>query len=316
VARGGLLLMAAPAGLARLSQSARPPRLLRMSTDVFAIHRPRLLGVAYGILGELAESEDVVQDAWLRWQAADRDAVRSAEAFLVTVTTRLALDRLRAARTRRETYVGTWLPDPLVRDPEDDPETSAIEAERLSVALLVALERLNPVERAVLVLRDAFDLEYAAIADAIDVSPANARQIAKRARDRVADPARARPVDPREQQRLTVAFMAAAGRGDVEQLRELLAADAVQCSDGGGRPGFARKPIRGAERIARFYAVVRRRGGIPADLVPRLVLVNGEPGVRLDSATSGPYAVTLMEIADGRIAAIRNFANPDRLARL
>jgi RNA polymerase sigma-70 factor (ECF subfamily) len=290
-----------------------------MSTDdVFSAHRPRLLGVAYGILGELGEAEDVVQDAWLRWQDADRDEVRSAEAFLVTVTTRLAVDRLRSARARRETYVGTWLPDPLVREIDEpgDPAASAIEAERLSIALLVALERLDPVERAVLVLRDVFDLEYATIADAIDTSPGNARQIAKRARDRVGDASRARPVEREEQQRLTAAFLLAARRGDVELLRELLVADAIQYSDGGGRTAVARKPIYGAEKIARFYANVRRARSMPGDLVPALVLVNGELGVRFVSPTSGPYAITLLEVVDGRIHAVRNFVNPDRFAQV
>ena len=291
-----------------------------MSTDdVFAVHRPRLLGVAYGILGEVSASEDVVQDAWLRWQDADRDELRSAEAFLVTITTRLAVDLLRSARVRRETYVGTWLPDPLVRDADDDPgdpAAAAIEAERLSVALLVALERLDPVERAVLVLRDVFDLEYASIADAIDASPANARQIAKRARDRVGDASRARPVEREEQQRLTAAFMLAARRGDVELLRELLVADAIQYSDGGGRPTVARTPIYGAEKIARFYANVRRTGSMPVDLVPGFVVVNGELGVRFVSKETGPYAITLLEIADDRILAIRNFVNPERFAQL
>jgi RNA polymerase sigma-70 factor (ECF subfamily) len=290
-----------------------------MSTDdVFAVHRPRLLGVAYGILGEVAESEDVVQDAWLRWQAADRDEVRSAEAFLVTITTRLAIDRLRSAPARRETYVGTWLPDPLVRELDEsaDPAATTIEAERLSVALLVTLERLDPVERAVLVLRDVFDLEYAAIADAIDASPSNARQIAKRARDRVGDASRSRPVEREEQQRLTAAFLLAARRGDVELLRELLVADAIQYSDGGGRTAVARKPIYGADKIARFYANVRRTGTMPGDLVPELVLVNGELGVRFASPTSGPYAITLLEIADGRVLAVRNFVNPERFAHV
>lgn len=284
-----------------------------MTHDVFAAHRPRLLGVAYGIVGELAEAEDVVQDAWLRWQAADRDAVRDAEGFLITTTTRLAIDRLRSARARRETYVGTWLPDPLVTDP-DDPASIAIEAERLSVALLVALERLNPVERAVLVLRDAFDLDYAEVADALHLSPANARQVAKRARDRIGDGARRRPVAPEEQQRLLLAFMAAAHAGDVDGLRELLAADAIQYSDGGGHGNVARSPIAGAEKIARFYAGVRRTGAMPRDLVPQLVLVNGEVGVRFATPAGGQYAITLLDVADGRIVAIRNFANPARFA--
>lgn len=282
-----------------------------MTDRVFAAHRSRLLSVAYAIVGEIGESEDVVQDAWLRWQSADRSEVRNAEAFLVTTTTRLAVDRLRSARVRRETYVGVWLPDPLLSEP-DDPEAVVIEAERLSLALLVALERLNPVERAVLVLRDVFDLEYGEIADAIDVSPANARQIASRARGRVGEASRRQSVDNAEQQRLTTAFMLAAGEGDGEQLRELLAADAIQYSDSGGADKVARKPIYGAEKIARFYASVRRTGKMPNDLVPRFVLVNGELGVRLLRPDGDQYAITALEIADGQILAIRNFVNPHR----
>ena len=167
-----------------------------MTGDAFAVCRPRLMGIAYGMLGELTEAEDVVQDAWLRWDRADRDAVRNPEAFLVTATTRLALDRLRAARARREVYVGPWLPEPLVTDAET-PETKAIEAERLDLALLGALERLNPVERAVLVLRDVFDLEYAEIADVLERTPAGIRQIARRARDHAGDPNRGRAVSRR-----------------------------------------------------------------------------------------------------------------------
>ena len=164
--------------------------------DAFSACRPRLLGIAYGMLGELGEAEDIVQEAWLRWDGADRAEIRSGEAFLVTVTTRLAVDRLRSAQRRRETYVGPWLPEPLVADADgapDDPERIAIEAERLSLALLGALERLNPVERAVLILRDAFDLEYAEIADVVDRSPANVRQIAVRARAHAGDREPPRP---------------------------------------------------------------------------------------------------------------------------
>lgn len=232
-----------------------------MTADPFAICRPRLLGIAYGMLGELTEAEDVVQDAWLRWDGADREAVRNPEAFLIRVTTRLALDRLRSARARREVYVGPWLPEPLVADPET-PETKAIEAERLSLALLGALERLNPVERAALVLRDVFDLEYAEIANVLDKTPANVRQIAKRARDHAGDTSRSRTVSKEEQERLAVAFLAAALSGDVEQIRDLLAADAVMYTDGGGVVTAARKPIYGADKIARFMVGVQRQDGL------------------------------------------------------
>ncbi len=284
------------------------------SSDPFSACRPRLLGIAYAIVGEVGAAEDVVQDAWLRWQSAGRVEVANAEAFLVTVVTRLAIDRLRSAQVRRETYVGTWLPDPLVADP-DDPESLAIEAEEVSLALLVALERLDPVERAVLVLRDVFDVEYAEIADVIDVSPANARQIASRARAHAGDESRRRPVAAEEQRQLTGAFLLAARDGDVDGLRDLLAADAVQYSDGGGRSVAARKPVRGAERIARFYAATRRSGRMPSDLRATPVLVNGELGVQLDDPTGALFAITALEIADGQVLAIRNFMNPDRFDR-
>jgi len=283
--------------------------------DPFLACRERLRGVAYGLLGDLGEADDVVQDVWLRWQSADREAVRNAEAFLVTTTTRLAIDRLRSARARRETYVGTWLPTPLVSD-ADDPAETAIEAERLDLALLCALERLDPVERAVLVLRDAFDLDYAEIADAIDVSPSNARQIAKRARDHVGDAGRRRPVDRNRQREIANGFLRAAQLGDVEGIKALLAADAVQYSDGGGRVIAARRPIQGAASIAKFYATVGRTPQFPPDLVATPVTVNGAPGVRLVSRSGGPYAITAIEVADGRVQAIRNFLNPDRFAGL
>jgi RNA polymerase sigma-70 factor (ECF subfamily) len=282
-----------------------------MNDDAFAACRPRLLGIAYGLLGELTEAEDVVQDAWLRWQAADRSAVRNAEPFLITVSTRLAIDRLRSARARREVYVGPWLPEPLLTDPET-PETKAIEAERLSLALLGALERLNPVERAVLVLRDVFDLEYAEIADIIEKTPANVRQIAKRAREHAGDPGRRSPVSEEERERLATAFLAASVSGDVEQIRALLAADAIMYTDGGGVVTAARKPIYGADKIARFMVGVQRKSHFPADPVYTAVLVNGDPGVRMDSASGGFLSIIAVEVAEGAIQGLRFFNNPER----
>lgn len=282
-----------------------------MSDDAFEACQPRLLGIAYGLLGELTEAEDVVQDAWLRWDSAGTEAIRNPEAFLVTVTTRLALDRLRSARARREVYVGPWLPEPLLTDPET-PETKAIEAERLSLALLGALERLNPVERAVLVLRDVFDLEYAEIADIVGRTPANVRQIAKRARDHAGDSSRRRTVSDEERERLANAFMTAAISGDVEQIRELLAADAVMYSDGGGVVVAARKPIYGADKIARFMVGVQRKDAYPDDPVFTRVLVNGDPGVRMDSANEGFLSIIAVEVAEGAIQSVRFFNNPER----
>jgi RNA polymerase sigma-70 factor (ECF subfamily) len=282
-----------------------------MTGDAFAACRPRLLGIAYGLLGELTEAEDVVQDAWLRWDGADADAVRNPEAFLVTVTTRLALDRLRSARARREVYVGPWLPEPLVTDPET-PESQAIEAERLSLALLGALERLNPVERAVLVLRDVFDLEYAEIADVLEKTPANVRQIAKRAREHAGDPTRRRPVSEEERERLATAFLTASVSGDVEGIRALLAADAIMYTDGGGVVTAARKPIYGADKIARFMVGVQRKSQFPEDPVYTPVRVNGDPGVRMDSASEGFLSIVAIEVGDGTVQGVRFFNNPER----
>lgn len=282
-----------------------------MREDAFIACRPRLLGIAYGLLGELTEAEDVAQDAWLRWERADADAVRNPEAFLVTVTTRLALDRLRSARARREVYVGPWLPEPLLTDPET-PEARAIEAERLDLALLGALERLNPVERAVLVLRDVFDLEYAEIADILDRTPSNVRQIAKRGRDHAGDASRRRAVSEDERRRLADAFLLAAASGDVDQIRDLLAADAIMYSDGGGVVTAARKPIYGADKIARFMVGIQRKDAFPADPVLTPLLVNGDPGLRMDSGEHGFVSIVAIEIADGAIQTIRLFTNPDR----
>jgi RNA polymerase sigma-70 factor, ECF subfamily len=237
--------------------------------------------------------------------------VRNAESFLVTVTTRLALDRLRAARTRREVYVGPWLPEPLVTYVET-PETKVIEAERLSLALLGALERLNPVERAALVLRDVFDLEYSEIADALGKTPANVRQIVRRARDHAGDPTRRSTVSEEQRQRLASAFLAAAVSGEVDQIRDLLAADAVMYSDGGGVVTAARKPIYGADKIARFMVGVQRKAAYPTDAVFTQIRVNGEPGVRMDSAADGFLSIIAIEVVDDAVQSIRFFTNPER----
>lgn len=287
-----------------------------MTADVFAQCRPRLLGVAYGMLGELEEAQDIVQDAWLRWESADTAEVRNAEAFLVTVTTRLALDRLRSARARRETYVGPWLPEPLVADPAaPDPEAAAIEAEELSLALLGALERLNPIERAVLVLRDGFDLEYSEVADAVDKTPANCRQLAKRAREHAGDAVLRHPVTPEQEERLVSAFTSAATSGDVDGLRDLLAAEAILYSDGGGVVTAARKPIYGAAKVARFLVGVQRKASFPADLVYTPVRVNGDPGMRVDGS-GGILALIALELTDTEIANVRIVSNPQKLGQL
>ena len=209
---------------------------------------------------------------------------------------------MRSARRRRESYVGPWLPEPLLTGGDGappDPADVVIEAERLSLALLGALERLNPVERAVLILRDAFDLEYAEIADVVERSPANVRKIAARAREHAGDAARHRPVSAEEEQRLATAFMTAALSGDLGAIRDTLAADAILYSDGGGVVVAARKPIYGADRIARFLLGVQRKPAYPADLQYAIVRVNGDFGVRMHSPAVGFAGILSVQI-DGR----------------
>ena len=272
------------------------------------------MGVAYGMLATTGDVEDVVQDAWLRWRTADRDAVRDAEAFLIRVTTRLALDRLGSARARREHYVGPWLPEPLLADEDGDPQHAVEAAERMSFALIRALERLDPVQRAVLLLRDVFDLDYADIANAVDKSPADCRQIVHRAREQVGRP-RARFTVSREvEERLVRAFLAAVGDGDIGALRELLAGEAVLWTDGGGVVTSARKPILGADRIARFLLGVRRK--LPEGSQMRFVGVNGDrPSLALNR-DGEVYSVVVIEPGDGVIANLSVQNNPHKLAHL
>jgi RNA polymerase sigma-70 factor (ECF subfamily) len=282
------------------------------AAEAFEAHRPRLLGIAYGMLGGVGEAEDVVQDAYLRWHEADRDAVRSEEAFLVTVTTRLAIDRLRSARARREAYVGPWLPEPLIAV-GDDPAESVAEAERLSLALLATLERLNPVERAVLLLRDVFDLDYGEVADVVDRSPGNCRQIAVRARERVGHTDRRHEATPEQEQALLGAFAEAVATGDLTRLTGLLAADATLWTDGGGVVTAARVPIFTAAKVARFFIGVAPKA--PPGMTFDWVRVNGEPGMRFDTP-DGPLGVMAFELADGLITGIRYVVNPEKLRHL
>jgi RNA polymerase sigma-70 factor (TIGR02957 family) len=214
--------------------------------------RRRLFGIAYRMLGSAAEAEDVVQDAWLRWQAADRSAVLDPPAFLATTTTRLALNVAQSARVRHEEHVGPWLPEPV--DTNADPYLGAERGEALDFAVLLLLEKLSPTERASYVLREAFDYSYRQIADILQVEETNARQLVTRARQHIADGRRS-SVTPEEQRRLLEAFLAAAQRGDIAGLESLLASDVVSYSDGGGVVRTAaRAPISGSERVAKFIA--------------------------------------------------------------
>jgi len=282
-----------------------------MSEEVFEAHRPRLVGIAYGMLGSVMDAEDVVQDAYLRWAGIDPTTVDSPAAFLTTVTTRLAIDRLRSAQHRREAYVGPWLPEPMVTA-ADDPAEVVATAERLSMALLVALERLNPVERAVFLLRDVFDYDYPAIADVVDKSPANCRQIASRARERVGDPSRGRPLES-EERRLANAYAAAILSRDVAGLARILADDVVLWSDGGGKTRAARHPLAGRDRVAKYLVSVSQQA--PDETTAELVAVNGSLGW-LATIGGAAMAVITFETAEGLVTGIRVVLNPDKLSHL
>lgn len=233
------------------------PRVHMRSSDdgvsVFESVWPRLFGIAYRMLGSAAEAEDIVQDAWLRWQGTDRSAVLDPSAFLTTVTTRLAITFAQSARSRRETYIGPWLPEPV--DTSGDPRLGAERAEALEFAVLLLLEKLSPTERAAYVLREAFDYSYEQIAPTIRSTEANARQLVNRARKDISD-GRRKVVSPSEQKRLLNAFIVASQKGDLPALEKLFASDVVSYADGGGALHVARLPVSGRERVAKYYASV------------------------------------------------------------
>jgi RNA polymerase sigma-70 factor, ECF subfamily len=238
--------------------------------------RPRLFGIVYRMLGSAAEAEDVVQDVWTRWQSTDRRVVQDPQAFLATTATRLAINVLQSARTRRETYVGPWLPEPV--DTSADPGLGAERAEALEFAVLLLLERLSPTERAAYVLREAFNYPYKEIAEVLRVEEANARQLVTRARQHVTDGRRAR-VSHAEQRRLLDAFIAAAQNGDLAALERLFAADVVSNADGGGFIRAAQTPIAGRERVAKYIASISEWGW--SGVTVSMIQANGQASALL-----------------------------------
>lgn len=280
---------------------------------VFTALRPRLFSIAYRMLGIRADAEDVVQEAWLRWNGTRHDALQSPEAWLVTIATRLSIDRLRAAKSEREAYTGFWLPEPLVDVDERSPERQAEQASDLSMALMWVLERLSPDERAAFVLRQAFDEDYADVAAMLGKSEAACRQLVHRAAERVRQE-RVRFEVPREaHKRLVDRFMHAASAGDRPAMQALFADDVHLVSDGGGKvPSFG-KVISGAYRLANLYYVGARRLG--AQTVYRAATINGEPGLLryVDGVLESAQAFAF---DGGRIAAIYSVRNPDKLARI
>ncbi|MFJ6087078.1 RNA polymerase sigma-70 factor [Streptomyces sp. NPDC092369] len=285
-------------------------------TEVFEAHRPVLLGVAYRMLGRVADAEDVVQEAWLRWSGADHGRVREPRAYLVRITTRLAIDRLRQVKARNEAYVGPWLPEPYVTDFGDTvPDTAerAVLADSVSLAVLVVLESLSPLERAVFVLREAFGYPYADIAVMLDRGEPAVRQLAARARKHVDERRPRYEVDPGRRRDLTERFLAAAAEGDLEGLLELLAPDVRLVADSGGKSSAPLRVLDSADKVGRFIVGVARKG--VADLSVRFVELNGGPAIVALSAGK-PDSVFQLDIYKGRVQAVYIMRNPDKLVSL
>ena len=284
---------------------------MTVTEDPFVAHRGLLFTVAYEMLGSAAEAEDVVQETWIRWDRIGADAreeVRDPRAFLVRMITRKALDQLRANARRREQYVGEWLPEPLLTAPDvaDDVEL----AESVSFAMLTVLETLTPVERAVFVLREVFDLPYAEIADAVDKSQAAVRQIGHRAREHVASRRPRVEVHRSEQQQVVERFLAAVTQGDLQGLLDVLAPDVVLVADGGGIAQATLKPVVGARKVANLLRTFEKFGA-DARIVP--VTLNGSPAAKVVDVADGYDTAISLVVENGRVSQIYAIRNPAKL---
>jgi RNA polymerase sigma-70 factor (ECF subfamily) len=290
----------------------------RSHEDLLEELRPVAFAIGYRMLGSVAEAEDVVQEALLRLHDALQrdDAIASPRAYLATVTTRLAIDELRSARVRRESYVGEWLPEPLVADSEGDPARHAELADSLSLAFLVVLESLSPEQRAALLLHDVFDYGYPEIAEIVGKSEDNTRQLATRARRHVQE--RRPRFDASREQRdeLASRFFAAAQEGELEALEQLLAHDVVLHGDGGGKVPALARSLHGRQRVARTLRAWMRQGERIAGATLRQVQVNGQPGALLLAGKGTVIGVMALDIADGQIQEVRSIVNPDKLAHV
>jgi len=284
-------------------------------TEIFAAERPRLVGLSYRLLGTLADAEDVVQEAWFRWDAADHAAIERPAAWLTTVVSRLGLDRLRARQRERVDYVGPWLPEPIVAPiMYDEPEHAAELSDSLTTAFLVMLEELTLEERLVLLLVDVFGEPFRSVATLLERSEDSCRQMAVRARRKMGrSPERHAPAKA-EQLALATAFVGAVMSGDVEQVKAMLTPDAVLTSDGGARRHAARRPVVGPDRIARFVVNIGRRA-VAEGLTFDPVWVNGRPGVVV-SVAGTPYMVTVIEVVGDKIDRYYSILNPDKLASI
>ncbi|MGQ5639602.1 MULTISPECIES: RNA polymerase sigma-70 factor [unclassified Streptomyces] len=282
--------------------------------QVFHEYRKLLFSVAYRVLGSAADAEDAVQDAWIKWSSADRSQVADPRAYLTRIVSNLALERLRSTRHRRETYVGPWLPEPILTS--SDTADAVTDAESVSMAMLVVLETLSPLERAVFVLKEVFGFSHAEIAEAVERSEAAVRQAAHRAREHVRARRPRFAADRSRQREVTERFFAAATGGDINTLMELLSPDVTLWTDGGGKVRQALKPVVGAQTVASWFAAlgtVAYQGVQPAGMRAELVEINGGPGIVFTAPDRVIATVTFDFGPDGRITAVHNVANPDKL---
>jgi len=275
--------------------------------EVFNQHRPLLFSVAYRMLGTRADAEDLLQECYLRWSAAQAEAIESPKAYLVTTMTRLAIDQLRSARVKREEYVGPWLPEPVLDGQVEEPVELA---ESLSMAFLLLLERLSPVERAVFLLKEVFDYDYDEIAATVGKSAVHCRQMVARAKKHLKDQRPRFEVAKKEHDAIVQRFLAACGTGDLPGLLSMLKQDIVLYSDGGGKVRSALNPIHGADHVARFFLGVAKKA--PPGLSVRLTRINAQPGVVLLLGHE-VFSVLVLSIADGVIEEIYAVNNPDKL---
>lgn len=281
---------------------------------VFDLHRQRLFSIAYRMLGSAADAEDILQEAFIRWLQSSRSEIVSPEAFLVTIVSRLCINHLQSARIKREQYFGEWLPEPILTGPFGDPSATTEMDESLSIAFLTLLERLTPVERAVFLLREVFDYEYAEVARIVEQSEPNCRQILSRARQHLKDSRPRFDASPRHREELLQKFLQASSAGDMDELLSLFANDIVLYADGGGKATAVPNPIYGAANVCRFLSGARKKF-LPAELVRQVANVNGQPGV-VTYLHGRPYSVLTLEVEGGRIRNIYIVSNPDKLGRL
>jgi len=290
------------------------PTGVDVATETFVAHRNLLFTVAYEVLGSASDAEDVLQETWLRWVGVDRAQVRDARAYLIRITTRQALNRLRTAKRRRETYVGPWLPEPLMTTPDVAEDVEL--AETLSMAMMLVLETLSPTERAVFLLRDVFDVGYDEIAAAVDKTPSAVRQVASRARRHV-DERRPRDVVPASRTRAALAsFQHAVETGDLQGLMDVLAPDVVLLADGGGKAQAVPRPIVSADKVARLIlGGIGRAARLGVAVTAEPTVVNGSPALLIRSSGELDGVLTA-RLEDGRLAGLYYVRNPDKLSWL